>query len=279
MHFCGSHKKTDIYYAALRTWAFREDDTAGASPISPHPSKRAPKTGSVPPGWGLRSLIGECLVPDSDAEQEMQQYRERHTSTLLCEMACWRNGNVLEIRLNSPIPYQPWTRRGTDIRFWPTFLWNDNPGLREIGRAVLTGKKYHRIRECTLAELHIQRTGVAAYSTDIPSPIGETKHHTGPKLGRWGLAILLGYPSLEIAEEMRVQQELYLRHQPELQYQYLWKTNGQAEVSGLVLDEQQQEIASLRLRQKDPYASQILTNDVNQLRGSGLVVKAHPWTH
>ncbi|EGZ06523.1 hypothetical protein PHYSODRAFT_403313, partial [Phytophthora sojae] len=135
--------------------------------------------------------------------------------------------------------------------FWPTFLWSDNPWLREVGGAVLTRKKYHRIRVCALAELHIQRTGVASYSIAIPSPLGETKHHTRPKLGRWGLAVLLGSPPLGIAEEMRVKRELDLRHQPELQHQYLWTVNAQGAVSGVVLDDQRRKVASLWLHQHE----------------------------
>jgi predicted transcriptional regulator len=63
----------------------------------------------------------------------------------------------------------------------------------DAGR-MLTVAKFDKIKQCTIGDLHIQRTGERAYSMRIPVH-GQAEHQQA-KVQRWGPAILMNSPSL-----------------------------------------------------------------------------------
>ena len=76
-------------------------------------------------------------------------------------------------------------------QFWATFIWIENPWIRDQGSYMLARTEYNRIKDCTLKQLHVSRTGPAEFVLRIPVPQGQLGSHMDAKLQRWATALLL----------------------------------------------------------------------------------------
>ena len=131
-----------------------------------------------------------------------------------------------------------------EVAFWPTYSWADNPDQQGN---VLTPRKYDRIQPCTLAELQLQRIDDRKYSFVIP-PAG-TKMHQQAKLRRWGLAILLSAPRLDIGEGLQVRNQLLPRHPQQLVHVYAWEYVTMGHVRGTMVDNASSQGSVIQLEQ------------------------------
>jgi hypothetical protein len=145
----------------------------------------------------------------------MNQIRQVATAA-----TCTTEGSVWRLHTERAIParHRQWSAEET--AFWPTCCWNDNPAIVDETGRMLTGRKYDRIKECPLAELHIQRCRDGTYTLTIPHQGGN--HHQSAKLKRWAIAISSSSPRLAEGETMQVGTTATLRHPTQLQHQYQW---------------------------------------------------------
>ena len=74
-------------------------------------------------------------------------------------------------------------------QFWGTFGLSGNPWIRDGKGAKLLHSKLNQIAACSIADLHIWRTGPTTYVFTIPPSRPEGVTYAQPKLRRWATAI------------------------------------------------------------------------------------------
>jgi hypothetical protein len=197
---------------------------------------------------------------------------------------------LLELPRELPLPRLE--MKPEEERFWPTYVWSNNPWIVDREGEVLSPAKYAKIKVCTLHELHIKRTGATTYSMKIPT-IGIAGHQQA-KLRRWALAILLNAPHLAIGEYLAVSREITFRHQMQLEQDYHWKVTATGTVIGSAKHPQGGQPDEIELEQQgNGVYWQVCTNmgneddtmvgdrkrlQQNQSNGS-IVFNAHPLCH
>jgi hypothetical protein len=223
------------YYEAWKAWAWRGMASGQYQEVTPTElvrgrRTRKPKT----PGDHLQQLLGEWLtapsaLADEDHERHQQQLLQSEANTIR-----WTAEDEWVMELPSdPILAKPLKAAAIDT-FWPTYSWENNPRIRDATGAVLKKSKYNRIRPYSLAELHIRRTAVGTYVMQIPTVAG--KMHRQVKLRRWGLAIVLSSPRMEIGEQLEVHNQIQLRHPTKLESTYRWEATTEGHAHGTSTD-------------------------------------------
>lgn len=164
-------QREDKYFAAWRRWAYR--GIASQTQLSPrHIRRRQPSRSKQTPGYQLSQGLGELLSPTESQQQAVTDQVQEHSQDLLAEASSWWENEEWIISFYASFPTRQCSSevRPEEItQFWGTFSWRDNPWIRDSRGEMLTRAKYDRIADCTLAELHIQRTGPDEFILRIPS--------------------------------------------------------------------------------------------------------------
>ena len=112
---------------------------------------------------------------------------------------------------------------------------------------VLMSTRYYQFQLCLIAKQHLQRIGCRTYSFVLAT--AGTVTYQQAKLRRWGLAILLSAPSLEVGEELHVRTDLRLRHPPQMTQTYTWKHTMTGRIRGVVVNSDQGRQSAIALEQ------------------------------
>jgi hypothetical protein len=154
---------------------------------------------------------------------------------------------LIELPQELPQPRLEFTRE--EKRFWPAYRWYNNPWILDREGRMLTVGKFEKINKCTLGDLQIRRTGARTYSMRIP--VHGQRLHQQAKLRRWGLAILMNSPSLEIDSSFTVQRDIEARHMMKLELEYSWEITAEGTAKGTVIAGTGQQKEYLELQQQD----------------------------
>ena len=129
-------------------------------------------------------------------------------------------GRGWELHFSTSLPDEVAPPEGSDYQlravrqFWGTFGWSGNPWIRDAKGVKLLHSKFNQIAACSIADLHIWRTGPTTYVFTIPPSRPEGVTYSQPKLRRWATAILLASPLCTVGSELGVASALSLRHPP-----------------------------------------------------------------
>lgn len=119
-------QKEDMYFEAWRFWAYRGENHEVDNVVSPRePGYRQPKA----PVKQLQQLLGGWLRPGPQDHARHNEVVDR-LAELAEQAICWRTDNTLEVHLYAlPVWKSDWTPE--ERAFWPTYLWCDNPWIRD----------------------------------------------------------------------------------------------------------------------------------------------------
>jgi hypothetical protein len=226
-------QKKDIYFHAWKAWMFREAAEPWRARISPRKTKSFGRVErKATPGDKLQQLVGEWIQPQMErSPEEIMQYRSDIEEM---EAVSWSVNGEWLVELPRDLPMQRVNMTEEEDRFWPTYLWNENPWIVDKEGRMLSAQKFNRIQFCAIEDLNITRIADTTYSFTIPE--GKESRHQQAKLRRWGLAILFNAPGIEVGERLQVKPKLQLRHPPQLRHEYDWEVAADGTAIGTMKD-------------------------------------------
>lgn len=240
----------DTYLTAWVSWS-----THGArnTSISPHQSSVkhivSPSFERYP---DVIHELGCTLQPDIAQTAVILARVQKHLPNLRSSSTSWWEENDWILHLSEPLPWRPqgdeiWPQEIND--FWQTFQWSGNPWILSPQALELSRSKYNRIRDVSLEQLHIQRTGPQEY---VFSGIGTDVHdprHSHAKLREWAIIILLSSPPLDVGNPVGCPSPLRLRQQLPFTQAISWVLIGPGKVRGVSLSDESDRPQSWELTQ------------------------------
>uniref|UniRef100_M4B8A9 RxLR effector candidate protein n=1 Tax=Hyaloperonospora arabidopsidis (strain Emoy2) TaxID=559515 RepID=M4B8A9_HYAAE len=128
-------QRSDKYFAAWRSWAFRGLKRVHAWQVNPAMLKQhaATRLRNIP-GMELQRTIENWLAPTPDQLHQLTKWVATHSAGLLDWAVSWWDGDEFIISYSAKFPDRS---MGTgdmpaEIRsFWATFNWSDDPWIRD----------------------------------------------------------------------------------------------------------------------------------------------------
>ena len=183
---------------------------SGRQVVSPRTTLvRQPSKRRRTPGANLQQLLGTLLQPTLPESVVRRQQYAQELERLSTTAISWTTQEEWVVELPRPLRHVPRDMTPEAAAFWPTFSWADNSWILDRHGHVLQPSKYDKIRPCTIEALRVIRVGINTYTFALPTT--GARMHQQAKLRRWGLAILLSAPSMEIGGGIQVTQELRTR--------------------------------------------------------------------
>jgi hypothetical protein len=82
--------------------------------------------------------------------EEIMQYRS-DIEEMEMEAVSWSVNGEWLVELPRDLPMQRVNMTEEEDRFWPTYLWNENPWIVDKEGRMLSAQKFNRIQFCAIA--------------------------------------------------------------------------------------------------------------------------------
>lgn len=194
-------QRKDTYFLAWKAWTWRGETTGQFTGLTPNRLLRRGWSGSSNKSarGKIQQLLVEWVAPPA-ADEGTSVSMMNTLKILETGSVSWATEDEWIIALPSRQTWKPRQQDKEHATFWSTYSWEGNPWIRDTTVNMRKRNKLTRIRPCRLEELQIRRTAVNRYTMIIPTVVG--KMHRQDNMRKWGLAILLSSPVMEIGDEL-----------------------------------------------------------------------------